>query len=342
MKYSKLTYYLLAILCLMATSCVSDGVMDGCPDNNKQELVNDARVNLILSFAITSTRSITSEGVEKERNIKDIHIYAFQQDHFIEEVKYILISGSNGDATRRIEGRLSATYDSSQGLELVVVANAEDKGVNSIDLTKVNNKNDLYQQLVFNYDGSEVWQENIPMSGVCNIDKIKEGYNTGELTLTRAVAKVNVTVNEGHGIDNFQINEIKLCNYNTKGYCTSSKIDEPNILNGTTQSKSPISSGTLTEIEGNAYENHFYIPEHQNVGVNKEQKVYLEINATVKGIAKNYTLAFTQNDNPHNVLRNYLYVFNIRSVKMEVNVEPTLEYEVKVWEEETVDIPSFN
>ena len=149
-------------------------------------------------------------------------------------------------------------------------------------------------------------------------------------------------MNEGHGLDNFRITEIKLCNYNTKGYCTSSKVNEPNIPNVTTQSNAPISSGILSGTEGNAYENHFYIPEHKNIGVNKEQKVYLEINATVKGVAKKYILAFTQNDTPHNVLRNYLYVFNIRSVKMEVNVEPTLEYEVKLWEEKTVNIPSFN
>ena len=41
-------------------------------------------------------------------------------------------------------------------------------------------------------------------------------------------------------------------------------------------------------------------------------------------------------------LRNYMYVFNITNVKVEVDVNPILEYEVKIWEEKTVNIPSFN
>ena len=91
----------------------------------------------------------------------------------------------------------------------------------------------------------------------------------------------------------------------------------------------------------NAYENHLYLPEHKNVGVTGK-KAYLEIDAMVKGKSKTYTLAFAQKGNPHDVLRNYMYVFNIRSVKMDIDVTSTLEYEVKAWNEETVDIPSFN
>lgn len=37
-----------------------------------------------------------------------------------------------------------------------------------------------------------------------------------------------------------------------------------------------------------------------------------------------------------------MYVFNITNVKMDIDVESTLEYEVKTWDEETIHIPSFN
>lgn len=51
----------------------------------------------------------------------------------------------------------------------------------------------------------------------------------------------------------------------------------------------------------------------------------------VKGESKTYTLAFAQNGNPHDVLRNYMYVFNIRSVKMDIDVG--IDYEVAIWDE---------
>lgn len=350
MKYSKLTYYLLAVLCMMATSCVTDGVMDECPDSSKnQQMVKDARVSLVLNFAINSsvTRAgeidgSTTEGEINERKIKDVHIYAFQGGTFKEEVQYVSIFGTDGESTRTIQGRLSESYSTSQAVKFVVVVNGESKKVATPSLTQdESTPDDLYKLLVFDYKSTDDWSSYIPMSGECEISPLQEGdYNIATLSLTRAIAKVNVTVNEGDGLDNFRITEIKLCNYNTKGYCAATR--SPYIPSDVAQSATPISSGNLNDEEINAYENHFYIPEHKNIGVDKNKKVYLEIEAVVKGEKKNYTLEFIKDGNPHDVLRNYLYVFNIKSVKMDIDVNPTLEYEVKVWEEKTVDIPSFN
>ena len=99
MKYSHLTYYLLAILCMMATSCVSDGVMGDCPiDNNDQAvLIEGGKVNFALTFPTSSTRGIngSSEGLASERTINDVQVYTFVGGKFVEKVKYILISGTN-------------------------------------------------------------------------------------------------------------------------------------------------------------------------------------------------------------------------------------------------------
>ncbi|WP_368123059.1 FimB/Mfa2 family fimbrial subunit [Bacteroides thetaiotaomicron] len=351
MKYSKLTYYLLAILCMMATSCVSDGVMGECPDSNKNlEMVTDARVKLVLNFAINSsvtrageTDGNTTEGEMNERKIKDVHIYAFQENKFKEKVQYVSIFGTDGESTRTIQGRLSESYLNNKAVKFIVVVNGESKGVTAPTLIKdLSTPDNLYNQLVFDYPATDNWSSYIPMSGECEISPLQEGdYNTAKLSLTRAIAKVNVTVNEGHGLDNFRITEIKLCNYNTKGYCTSSKINEPNIPNGTPQSKSSISSGTLTGTEGNAYENHFYIPEHKNIGVSNEKQVYLEIEAIVKNQSKSYKLTFTHDNKTHDVLRNYMYVFNIQSVKMDIDTEASLIYEVEKWEDVAIDVPGF-
>lgn len=186
MKYSHLTYYLLAILCMMATSCVSDGVMGDCPiDNNDQAvLIEGGKVNFALTFPTSSTRGIngSSEGLASERTINDVQVYTFVGGKFVEKVKYILISGTNGDATRFVEGKLTETYMTGTAMDFVVMVNTESKGVQSPTMTKGNSKADLYKQLVYSYEGKN-WSTNIPMWGEGTIASIQSGeYNIGELT----------------------------------------------------------------------------------------------------------------------------------------------------------------
>ena len=141
MKYSHLTYYLLAILCMMATSCVSDGVMGDCPiDNNDQAvLIEGGKVNFALTFPTSSTRGIngSSEGLASERTINDVQVYTFVGGKFVEKVKYILISGTNGDATRFVEGKLTETYMTGTAMDFVVMVNTESKGVQSLSLIHI-------------------------------------------------------------------------------------------------------------------------------------------------------------------------------------------------------------
>lgn len=345
MKNSNLTYYLLAILCIMATSCVTDGVMNDYPDNSDNlVLLDGAHINFVLTFPETSTRGITEDdGLINERKIDDIHIYTFQNDKFVEEIKYILISGVDGDTKRIVEGKLSETYTTAQSMEFVVIVNAENKGVTNISIEKGDSKKTLYNKLIFNYEDHEDWSTYIPMWGVGSITDIKNGiYNIGDLTLKRAIAKVNVTVNEGKGIEGFQIDEIILHNYNTQGFCAPLDANEAPFIPGSSNiSGNSLTSGKLSGAEGNRVENRFYIPEHKNVRIDEDSKLYLTIKATVKGISNTYTLRFIKDDLAYDVLRNNMYVFNIQSVKMD-DVEISLKYEVKVWEKETVDVPSFD
>ena len=51
------------------------------------------------------------------------------------------------------------------------------------------------------------------MAGICEIKPLQEGdYNTAELQLTRAIAKVYVTVHVGKGLEGVEITEITLHN----------------------------------------------------------------------------------------------------------------------------------
>ena len=97
------------------------------------------------------------------------------------------------------------------------------------------------------------------MAGICEIKPLQEGdYNTAELQLTRAIAKVNVTVNEGKGLEGVEITEITLHNYNTQGYCAVQENNNLPYIPATSQiSTSTLSSGPLRGKEGYCFENHF-------------------------------------------------------------------------------------
>lgn len=345
MKYSNLTYYLLAILCAMATSCVTDGVMDDCAIKSQTELIEGGKVNFAINFPTTSTRAIIgeSDGTENERTVNDVQVYTFVKNQFVEKVQYILISGKNGDTTRYVEGKLAEAYITGTSMDFVVIVNAGSKGVPSVSISKGDSKDDLYQQLAYTFDVKKDWSKDIPMWGEGTIPSIISGdLNIGSLTLQRAIAKVNVTVNDGNGLANFKITKVNLHNYNNGGYCAPVAGKGPSIPSNVIQTGNVLSSGELKAGEENRIENKFYIPEHKNAGVADDKRVYLTIETEVKGQPRTYKIEFKENESYYDVLRNYIYVFNITSVKMDIDVTPTLEYEVKAWNEVTVDIPSFN
>ena len=153
---------------------------------------------------------------------------------------------------------------------------------------------------------------------------------------------INVTVNEGKGLEGVEITEITLHNYNTQGYCAAPNGNNLPYIPATSQiSTSALSSGPLKGEEGNCFENRFYIPEHKNTGIAEDRRVYLHIKANVYNTPKEYNLAFTHNGDIHDVLRNYIYIFNIKSIKAE-DASLNLDYTVKKWDLISVDVPSFN
>lgn len=305
--------------------------------------VKDAHVNFTVTFPTNSATRAIDNGSTDERTIDNIHVYTFQNNKFVEEIEYIVIDGKNGDISRNIDGILQKTYLSNVAMEFVVTVNAENKGVSAISMKEGDTKETLYKQLVFNFDKNKDWSKNIPMWGIGSIPSLKAGKaNFGELELIRAIAKVNVTVAGGAGIKNFEITEIQLHNYNTHGYCAPLAKNSVSIPSNSTISSDYLTSGSLSGTKGNSFENKFYIPEHQNSGVDETKQLRLLIKAKVNGQNKDYTIEFKDDsDNIFDVYRNNIYVFNITSVKMD-DVTPTLKYEVKKWEYINVDVPSFN
>lgn len=343
MKFFNLTYYLLTILCMTTASCVSDGMMDDSSFNGKGqgELIEGGNVNFAMTFPTIDAQENdgTSNGTLEERTINDVQIYTFVEGQFVEKINYVLISGSDGDETRNVIGKLTATYVSKSAIDFVVIVNAKQIGLADINPKQGESKDEVYRQLWFNFKKDMHWSENIPMWGEGRIESFTaEEVNKGELTLKRAIAKVNVTVNNGKGITDFLITKVEIHNFNTQGYCAPLENNRPSIPATSEISTDFITSGTLNGAEGNNVENKLYIPEHKNIGEAKEKKIYLVIKAKARGKEKTYTIPFSNNGIDYDVLRNHLYVFNITSVKMDV----ALEYEVKAWEIKNINVPSFD
>lgn len=339
MKFSNLTYSLLTILCLMTTSCASDGLMDDSSINGKGqgELIDGGDVNFAMTFPTIDAQE--NDGTQAERTINDVQIYTFVENEFVEKIEYVLISGKDGDATRNVIGRLVETYSSAAPIDFVVIVNAAEIGLSDIKPSKGESKTKLYQRLLFNFNKTLNLAANIPMWGEGRIDSFQaETVNKGSLTLERAIAKVNITVNNGNGLSKFQITDVELHNFNTQGYCAPLDKMSPSVPASSGISSEVLSSGQLDQAEANRIENKFYIPEHKNIGAKDNEKIYLVINAKVDGKTKSYTVPFSRFGNDYDVLRNNLYVFNITGIKMGV----TLEYDVKAWEIKDIDVPSFD
>lgn len=343
MKFSNLTYYLLTILCLMTTSCVSDGMMDDSSINGEGhgELIEGGNVNFAMTFPTIDAQENngTDNGTSEERTINDVQIYTFVEGQFVEKIKYVLISGTDGDETRNVMGKLTKTYMSDTAIDFVVIVNAKNIGLSEINLKEGDRKIDLYRLLLFDFNKDLDFAKNIPMWGEGKIESFKKGeVNRGDLTLERAIAKVNVMVNNGNGITDFRITEVEIHKYNTQGYCAPMQDNGPSIPGTSKISTDILSSSKISVEEANNVKNKLYMPEHKNKGVAKENKTYLVIKAMAREKEKSYIIPFSNNGADYDVLRNHMYVFNITSVKMDV----TLEYEVKAWEIKNINVPSFD
>lgn len=350
MKFIHSTYYILVILCLTMASCDTILMDEGTSSKETAETM----VKLTITFPsdnVTRASGYTDpssdpNGTDGERYISDAQIYIFQNNKYVEKAQYLVIGGNNGDITRTIEGKISQAYATGSA-EIVLLTNTEKKGVGSPSL-KVgeSTKEDLYSQLIYEHKAQD-WKQDIPMCGVSTINNINGLYHSASITLTRAIAKVQVLVNGGQGLENvqygkyFQIKNIKVVDHNTQGYCAPIKVDTPYIPVGTNSKATMEFDIPDPYNEGNYFVNRIYIPEHKNL--ESGSKVYLEIKASAYGKDEIYKLYFKDSNNTEcNVLRNHIYIFNIVSVApKEPPVDAVLTYNVEDWGNVQIDVPSF-
>ena len=357
MRYFKITYYLyvFVLLCMTVVSCTTDALLEDGANQDSQQ----GETKLLFSLNMPeATESSLTDGKSYEQYINDIYVYAFDKEDgsFIEKVDNLTLTGNDGDKTRFIWGILEKDYTAFRyGVEFVLLANLQEKGISAPTLNPSNKKDDLYSKLKYSYNNSSSWDfknatHYIPMWGTCSFGTIGQGMNRASITLYRAIAKINVTLNDGKGFDHFRLQDIRICNVNTQGYCAplDENLSEPSIPQSTRRQDILFNCNSEEEQVGGLQE-RIYIPEYKNVSVASTDQCYLYITGTLttatnEKISKSYSLYFKKDGigNDFDVLRNNLYIFNIVSISNEISVSSQLSYTVEKWDQITVNIPSFN
>lgn len=329
-------------------------LMSCADDTFTKESLADGQVGLKLALNLPGGRSAgtrmggtdadtdTEEGQGFENLIQstDIRLLIFSNNLFQEEVTGLQITGSG--SVRFLEGETANPYEGT--VEIVVLTNLKSSDVTPLT-EAFNGKTveEVYRMCNYAY-GEKEWalssDRRIPMWGSLSMYLKKGEVNRGNIDLYRAVAKVNLLVNEGQGLENFSLSSVWVYFANTEGYCAplpsdatvesaETQFTKTSIPSTSAQRNVPL---TYTLEEGaNVFQNHIYIPESNNKvpGENKK-KLCLVVGGHYKGEGlvepeeeSFYRIDFKDNLESGNnndlrvydVIRNHSYQFNIRSVK---------------------------
>lgn len=360
-----LLYMLSVVLCTGLFSCTAYEEMDDIPSAGKG---GEVKVSFVLN--IPSSRSTTGgsdldENYYWERYINetDIRAFVFINDKYQEEVKGLYIDPVSNEQNqiRKITGMISNQYE-EQKVQLVVLTNMASRGVEPFTLRAGMSQKELYEKLVYKY-GDEAWtfsetetESYIPMWGISGDFKIKPDVlnDAGEIYMYRAIAKIDIKVNDGKGFEFFQIKSLTLCNVPSLGYCASLETPSSKDENGEfTKASCPTNSPIATipiytqtnESESkNEFANMIYIPE-VNPFFGYPGYFHIQIDALVNGTPRVYQLYMRNNQTDittgFDIIRNHKYIINIKTVTSTDQIK--VGYAVNSWgETSAIDLPEFN
>ena len=354
-----LLYMLSVVLCTGLFSCTAYEEMTDIPSTGKG---GEVKVSFVLN--IPSSRGATDDSDlddnyywERYINETDIRAFVFIDDKYQEEVKRLLIEGDDGNQIRRITGMISNQYEGRR-VQLVVLTNMASRGVETFTLTAGMSKDEVYEKLVYKYN--EAWtfsdaetESYIPMWGISRGFEIDILNDAGEIYMYRAIAKIDIKVNDGDGIDNFTIKKIELVNVPNKGYCASLNYGEVKMEAGEAFKNASVPAtlaaitDTLPVFEGEEkckIENRIYVPEMTKYKPYPYFKIRIHATAGIYEGKRVYDLYMrgkqTDPQTSFEILRNHKYVINIKTITSTDEVK--VGYHINAWGQgTTVDIP-FN
>lgn len=356
-----LLYILSVVLCTGLFSCTAYEEMDDIPSAGKG---GEVKVSFVLN--IPSSRSTTGGSDlddnyywERYINETDIRAFVFINNKYQEEVKGLYIDPVSNEQNqiRKITGMISNQYEGRK-VQLVVLTNMASRGVEPFTLTPGMSQKDLYEKLVYKYN--EAWtfseaetESYIPMWGISGEFSIKPDVlnDAGEIYMYRAIAKIDIKVNDGNGIEGFVITKIELCNVADQGYCASLKTPStndrqfesascPDNMEGHSEALTVYTCSDNEQTK--LIENKIYVPEM--AAYNPIPVFYIKLYVNVSGYEQQYNIYMREEQanslTAFDLVRNHKYIFNINSFTPKGTIK--LNYEVSTWGQSEVFIPEFD
>ncbi len=221
-------------------------------------------------------------------------------------------------------------------------------GETTIDaLVEGNNSTFLAQTCLSGIDADHL----IPFFGIREYSGVtwRKGWMTvltDNITLLRAVAKVEVVISEDSDIDCFD--SVSIVRYNESGYCAPARVylrgdydhdysweddftDKPHLVGG--RNRADLATSPFNRQANSAFDTwNIYLPEYDNDGGD-----YSYIRVTIDGVEHeiyfaNYLGGTTSSTADYDILRNCLYRFYVTATMEEKEVRLTVRVHVDKWE----------
>ena len=267
------------------------------------------------------------------------------KDNFLYRIEDLHITAgpvSDGYYTRTLEGTMIQT---SEQVRIVLLANLKQNNIQAltnttpeafIDTFKDQDVENLYNQLIYNYDGTTtpwtVTGENarrIPMWGQSQLTTVPPTPSLSlDCYLYRAVAKVQIWVNNREGIDGFIIDKMEVMNVPSKGYCVSSKgldTNSPHYNLGTSNDPKPYVAPDpyvpgIEEVNKGYFKTVTYTPTNTNITYNIDGAEITYNDATQSYSDMIYLPEHKNTDDSAIIIKVY-YTFNGKKYHGEVDDE---------------------
>lgn len=329
-KKAQIMKTLLSRILLMAVGCLA---LMSC---TKETQVTDVDRMIDISLSLSISGTAYTKDVDNRNQTLD---YTTNLQNRVNDL-YILLVDVNGKIQYVVDELIVQNTDNTlyegsierpdAGSVLVLMANLNQQNLSSSTDTRTwldgfigQDIENLYNAAVF-FNASGIWEledRSIPMWGEVEIGTPVDGKVYISCNLYKALAKINIWVNEKQGIDGFAINKVVVRNSLDRGYCVSQSDLNPDIniqyqlpyVPANAANRSTDAEYTNLNIT-DAYSDAIYVVEQSNgtVGTNA---IELDVHYTIDGEPGVGTIAFKDdNGNAFDVVRNHSYIFNITNV----------------------------
>ena len=340
---------------------LSCSIMDDGPDALSLPDGSTAQVafTLKLDKAQPATRTTWGDnypnkpGTDYENRIDQLQVVLYSEDNTAYPLHNLWQEASStqgGEDTYTFVGSIDTNDDSSPRpgkYKIMVFANCNETTQNSNDITTVGT-------MTYDYTYTATDAPAIPMWGVTTAElTLAPGERqtlAGGIDLLRAVAKVEVLLQDNDDTKGFSLKGVTLSTANTQGYCLPAgyadvkNTKELDREEGSPTSFHPIQSSAPTSnlaftSDGNGTYT-LYLPEYDNGMSNTPATLAVTV-ADEDNQPETYTIEFKNYTNgqptgdAYNIVRNHLYRYTITKID---NGQLTVQHQVMPWEKVTSGI----